>query len=340
MHISMPRLLALILVAVSVAPCANAASIDNFGPVADFSLTERSGRPLRLDDLKGKIWIADFVYTRCTGPCFHVTKSMQKLQDRLRDHKAVRLVTFTVDPEYDTPEVLSRYASEFAKADPERWLFLAGSREALYGLMQDSFKVSTKRTEPVNQKGAYDIDHTTKLVLVDQRGQMRGYFDALDPSDVDQLVAEIDKLDDCGCWPALNASLNGTSAVLLILGYFAIRLRWVKTHKSFMLAALGVSAVFLGCYLYYHLVVRHGQPTYFRERAPEAPDWIHGLYGMVLLSHTVLAVVTAPMALTVAYFGLRDRLSRHVKLARLTLPIWLYVSLTGVAVYWMLYRLY
>jgi protein SCO1/2/putative membrane protein len=319
---------------------AGAATVDSFGPVADFTLTERSGRPLRLDDLKGKVWVADFVYTRCLQSCVHVTRAVQTLQGRLRGHKDVRLVTFTVDPEFDTPEVLSRYASEFAKADPERWLFLTGSRDTIYGLMQDSFKVSAKPTDPINRKGAYEVDHTSKLILVDQQGHMRGYFDALDPKDLDQLVAEIDKLDDCGCWPALNASLNGTSAVLLVLGYFTIKRRWIKTHKGFMLAALLVSAVFLGCYLYYHLAVRHGQPTYFRDRAPEAPDWMHGLYGMVLLSHTVLAVVTAPMALTVAYFGLRDRLSRHVKLARWTLPIWLYVSVTGVAVYWMLYRLY
>jgi uncharacterized membrane protein YozB (DUF420 family) len=140
--------------------------------------------------------------------------------------------------------------------------------------------------------------------------------------------------------PGVNALLNGTSAVLLLLGYAAIRSRRIAAHKVCMLAALAVSAVFLASYLYYHFAVKHGQPTYFTERAPEAPPWVGQLYAAVLLTHTVLAAVAAPLALFTAYQGLRGRLARHVRVARWTLPIWLYVSVTGVAVYWMLYRLY
>jgi uncharacterized membrane protein YozB (DUF420 family) len=102
-----------------------------------------------------------------------------------------------------------------------------------------------------------------------------------------------------------------------------------------MLAALGVSALFLLSYLYYHFVVKGGQPTPFT-----GPTAVRRLYLAVLLSHTVLAVVVAPLALYTAYQGLRNRLARHVKVARWTLPIWLYVSVTGVVVYWMLYHLY
>lgn len=140
--------------------------------------------------------------------------------------------------------------------------------------------------------------------------------------------------------PGVNAILNGTSAFLLVLGYAAIRQRRIALHKTSMLAALLVSAVFLSSYLYFHLVVRHGQPTRFEDQAPEAPGWLKWAYLSILLSHTVLAVAAAPLALTTAYFGLRDRLQTHVRLARWTLPIWLYVSVTGVVVYWMLYRLY
>lgn len=135
--------------------------------------------------------------------------------------------------------------------------------------------------------------------------------------------------------PTLNACLNGACAVLLVLGYAAIRRRQVTLHKTCMLLALGVSALFLASYLYYHFAVRHGQATIF-----QGPPDVRRLYLAILLSHTVLAVAATPLALYVAYQGLRDRLARHVRVARWTLPIWLYVSITGVVVYWMLYRLY
>ena len=140
--------------------------------------------------------------------------------------------------------------------------------------------------------------------------------------------------------PTINAVLNGTSAVLLTLGYVAIRRRRVAFHKTCMLTALGVSTLFLALYLYYHLVERHGEPTRFSERAPGAPVWVGYVYQGVLWTHTPLAVLATPLALYTAYLGLRNRLARHVRVARWTLPIWLYVSVTGVIVYWMLYRLY
>jgi uncharacterized membrane protein YozB (DUF420 family) len=140
--------------------------------------------------------------------------------------------------------------------------------------------------------------------------------------------------------PSVNAILNGTSALLIATGYAAIKLRRITLHKSCMLSALAVSALFLASYLYYHLIVRHGVPTYFQDRWPQAPEWVHRVYQGILLSHTVLAAVVAPLALFTTYLGLRNRLARHVRFARWTLPLWLYVSVTGVVVYWMLYRLY
>jgi putative membrane protein len=140
--------------------------------------------------------------------------------------------------------------------------------------------------------------------------------------------------------PGVNAILNSSCVVLLILGYKAIRSGRVALHKACMLMALVVSAVFLGSYLYFHLVHRHGVATSFVGQNPSAPHWVRYIYYGVLLSHTVLAIVTAPLALYTAYLGLKNRLARHVWIARFTLPIWLYVSITGVVVYWMLYRLY
>jgi uncharacterized membrane protein YozB (DUF420 family) len=135
--------------------------------------------------------------------------------------------------------------------------------------------------------------------------------------------------------PALNACLNATTTVLLLVGYAAIRRRQVKVHVPCMLGALGVSAMFLTSYVYYHFVVRRGQPTPFLGEG-----WIRPSYFALLFSHMVLAAVTLPMALYTAYLALRGNFARHRRLARWTLPIWLYVSVTGVIVYWMLYQLY
>ncbi len=132
-------------------------------------------------------------------------------------------------------------------------------------------------------------------------------------------------------WPLLNAVLNGSSGVFLVAGYVAIRCRRVTLHKGCMLTALCVSAAFLASYLYSFLVVRGGQSTSFGG-SPE----VRVIYLAILISHMILAAATAPLALYTAYLGLTDRLARHVRIARWTLPIWLYVSVTGVIVYLML----
>jgi uncharacterized membrane protein YozB (DUF420 family) len=135
--------------------------------------------------------------------------------------------------------------------------------------------------------------------------------------------------------PDLNAFLNGLSAVLVTAGYLAIKGRRVALHKACMLTALGVSTAFLVSYIYYHFVVKGGKATEFTGEG-----WVRPAYYAVLYSHMILAAVVAPLALFTAYLGLRDKLARHVRLARWTLPIWLYVSVTGVVVYWMLYHLF
>jgi uncharacterized membrane protein YozB (DUF420 family) len=107
-----------------------------------------------------------------------------------------------------------------------------------------------------------------------------------------------------------------------------------------MLMALATSAIFLASYLYYHFVVKSAVATSFKEQWPQASDAVRYTYYAILLTHTALAAIVPVLALITAYFGLSGQLGRHVRLARWTLPIWLYVSVTGVIVYWMLYRLY
>jgi uncharacterized membrane protein YozB (DUF420 family) len=107
-----------------------------------------------------------------------------------------------------------------------------------------------------------------------------------------------------------------------------------------MLLTILVSAVFLASYLFFHIFVKEGVSTRFADQAPGAPAWLSYVYYGILISHTLLAVVATPLALYTAWLGLREQWERHVWLARWTFPIWLYVSTTGVVVYWMLYRLY
>ncbi len=130
--------------------------------------------------------------------------------------------------------------------------------------------------------------------------------------------------------PALNATLNSTAAALLILGYALIRQGRREAHKRVMLAAFAVSSAFLVCYLVYHFQV--GSVRYQRTGV------LRTVYLSILLTHTVLASAVPPLAIITLSRGLGGRIEKHRNIARWTLPIWLYVSVTGVVVYWMLYR--
>ena len=131
--------------------------------------------------------------------------------------------------------------------------------------------------------------------------------------------------------PALNASLNGTSAVLLSLGWIAIRNRRIAVHRAFMVAALVTSTAFLTSYVIYHAQV--GSVRF------QGQGWIRPLYFSILLTHTVLAIAIVPLVVITVRRALRRDYRRHRALARLTLPLWFYVSVTGVVIYWMLYQL-
>jgi putative membrane protein len=131
--------------------------------------------------------------------------------------------------------------------------------------------------------------------------------------------------------PAVNAALNSTSAALLVLGYVFIRRKNVSAHRACMLAAVGTSTLFLISYLTYHF--HHGATRFTGEGA------VRAVYFAVLISHTLLATAILPMVLVTVYRALRGRFDAHRRIARWTLPVWLYVSVTGVVVYWMLYHL-
>ena len=134
-----------------------------------------------------------------------------------------------------------------------------------------------------------------------------------------------------GTWAAVNASLNATTTGLLLLGYGFIRAKRVLAHTVCMSLAFGVSVVFLISYVTYHLQVG-------ATRFPHS-GWIRPVYFSILISHTTLAVVIVPLVLRTLYLAIRKRFKEHERIARVTLPLWLYVSVTGVIVYWMLYHL-
>ena len=131
--------------------------------------------------------------------------------------------------------------------------------------------------------------------------------------------------------PALNAGLNATSAFLIILGFILIKQRAWTGHALCMCLAMLVSTLFLVSYLYYHF--HHGRTAFPHY------GWIRPVYFTILISHTILAVTVLPLALATLYQALRSRFEKHVRIARVTFPIWLYVSVTGVVIYWMLYRM-
>jgi uncharacterized membrane protein YozB (DUF420 family) len=132
--------------------------------------------------------------------------------------------------------------------------------------------------------------------------------------------------------PTVNAALNATSAVLLVTGYVFIRRKKVSAHKACMVGAFLVSTLFLGSYLYYHY--HHGATPF------PGTGWVRIVYFSILIPHTTLAAAIVPLALTTLYRAWREQFERHKRIARWTLPTWLFVSVTGVVIYLMLYHLY
>jgi len=150
-----------------------------YSNLPSFVLTERNGRPLGLNDLRGKVWVADFFFTTCPGPCPRMSARMADLQKRLADNPEIRLVSITVDPCTDTPAVLSDYALRF-QARSDRWYFLTGNKSDIHRLAKEGFLVG----------GVDDVLlHSTRFMLVDRMGRLRGYYDSADEESMAELLA-------------------------------------------------------------------------------------------------------------------------------------------------------
>ena len=296
----------------------------------DFQLIERSGRPLSRHDLLGEVWVADFIFTRCRTVCGAMNSAMFELH---RDVDGVRFVSFTVDPEHDTPEHLREWVQTNGLAQ-DSWDFATADTDEQMQEVARGFLLSVDREGNL-------ITHSERFVLMDRYGRIRGTYLVIDPMTLERIPgvmarmeADIRRVVDepylpVHRLPAVNASLNGTSFLLLVLGYGLIRTGKKAAHKACMLGALGASTLFFVGYLTAHHYL--GATPYPGE------GWLRPLYFTILISHTILAAFIVPLVGITLWQAFRGHFDRHKSIARWTLPLWLYVSLTGVVIYFMLY---
>ena len=163
------------------------------GTVPEFTLINRDGRTIRRADLAGSPWIADFVFTRCPASCPMMTSRLARLIEDLPADSGLRFVSISVDPEHDTPEVLERYAASYQA--PARWLFLTGDGRQIYRLCREGFKLGVDANPQANGgETAEPILHSTRFVLVDGEGRVRGYYDAFDAESMKALTRDLEAL--------------------------------------------------------------------------------------------------------------------------------------------------
>ena len=160
----------------------------------DFTLTNQLGNTIEAEDVRGKVWVADIIFTRCGGPCPAMTEEMSKLQKAFPEAKDLRFLTLTTDPGHDTPRVLQAYAKRFG-ADPDRWWFLTGSTNQIRNLAIGGLKLtSVEKDEALRDNPADLFIHSTIFVLVDKRGRLRGVYESLEPGFQEEISADIREL--------------------------------------------------------------------------------------------------------------------------------------------------
>ena len=172
-----------------------AAKLPIFGKVPEFSFVDQNGKPFSNSDLKGKVWIADFIFTRCQGMCPLITGKMAGLQDKLKAQD-IKLVSFSVDPEHDTSEVLSKYAVSH-KAISGKWFFITtNQKQTMWDFIMSGFMLGVGESTPEDLKqGAEPVMHSSRFVLVDQDGNIRGYYDSEDAEKMEKLAEDAQNVE-------------------------------------------------------------------------------------------------------------------------------------------------
>jgi protein SCO1/2 len=158
----------------------NDASLSVLGEVPPFSLTTQAETKFTKNDLLGRVTIADFIFTTCAGPCPFMSASMQNIQAHLSPGAPIALLSFSVDPQTDTPPVLREYASRFG-ADSSKWTFLTGNQSDIFNLIRNGFRLSV-------ESDSDGISHSTKFVLIDKAARIRGYYDSAEDSTVATIL--------------------------------------------------------------------------------------------------------------------------------------------------------
>lgn len=173
----------------------------DYGPVPDFRLTNQDGSRVSLADLRGKVWLANFIYTECTETCPLQSLQVHRLQEEFAGSRELRFVSITVDPKHDTPEVLRRYAERHG-ADPERWLFLTGPKPVIHALAKDGFRLGVSDASPTSGGSGWPLApgpafashgsgglilHSSRFILVDRQARIRAYHRTDDPDSLARL---------------------------------------------------------------------------------------------------------------------------------------------------------
>jgi protein SCO1/2/putative membrane protein len=294
----------------------------------EFRVIERSGKPLTKRDLRGQVWVADFVFARCPTACPVMNSVAYELRKRLPE---LKVVTFSVDPAHDTPEFLNKWVGDMGLAQ-EGWYWGSGLSEEGMQAVAKGFLQAAGRDEK------HAVVHSERFVVVDRFGRIRDVHQVLDPETFAKDPSAVDRLAAAAApllreptfplkLPKVNAALNALSGVCLLAGLGFIKRKRIGVHKAFMLAALSISTLFLLSYLTAHKFL--GSTPYAGGLRP--------LYLGILLSHTVLAAVIVPLAGITVYQAFSNQIDRHRGWAKWTFPLWLYVSVTGVVIYFMLY---
>ena len=371
----------------------------------EFTLSECMGQTVSLKDMIGKRWLANFIFTRCAGPCPMMTRDISELHRHVgKSNPDFRFVTFTVDAQHDTVEVLKKYAETF-RADHQRWKFLTGGEAEILDLIRGGFMQYVQPNLGESRTPGFEVAHSNRAVLVNENGIPVASFIMTIPADVAKLRRIIEgkedfpepgpglkfsvssgdnllvpftlvpadngdaedspvksgseetptdaesspetpqsknqKIDEllppwAANMPTINAALNSACIVLLCSGLAAIKSGNRLRHRNLMIVSFVVSVAFLACYLTYHEVLYRF--TGYRGRGFDGSTLATRLYFSILIPHVILAAIVPILALRVFYLAFKERWPEHRRLAKITLPIWLFVSITGVVIYGMLYH--
>jgi protein SCO1/2 len=160
------------------------AKLPDYGVVPDFEMTDSLGQAFNSKSLAGKVWIADFIYTSCPGACPRMTSEMDKVAHELTGEKDVRLVSISVDPDHDSPPVLNAFAHEYG-GPTAQWIFLTGTPNTIHLIANETFHVG----DVIGK-----MDHSTKFIVVDKRGEIRGYYASLDPDNIQTMLGDVEAL--------------------------------------------------------------------------------------------------------------------------------------------------